>query len=63
MSTLRPVFEIGNVLVTMEWIPEEGVSYCTSIDQVVDFRYIQRTLVSLILPYNTPISVLLWMKQ
>ena len=53
----RPVFEMDHVSITLEWMPEEGVSYNVTSDQVVDFRYIQRTIVNLTVPYNTPISV------
>ena len=53
----RPVFEVGSVSVTLEWIPEEGVSYSVSSDQVVDFRYTQRTTTVLSVPYNTPTNV------
>ena len=52
----RPVFEVGSVSVTLEWIPEEGVSYSVS-GQVVDFRYTQRTTTVLSVPYNTPTNV------
>ena len=53
------MFEIGGVSVTLEWIPEEGVSYSISSDQVVDFRYTQRTTVhvALMVPYNIPTNV------
>ena len=48
---------MGGVSVTLEWIPEEGVSYSVSSDQVVDFRYTQRTTVALMVPYNNPTNV------
>ena len=51
------MFEVGGVSVTLEWIPEEGVSYSISSDQVVDFRYIQRTAVALMVPYNNPTNM------
>ena len=51
------MFEMGSVSVTLEWIPEEGISYSISSDQVVDFRHTQRTTVALTVPYNIPINV------
>ena len=53
------MFEMGSVSVTLEWIPEEGVSYSVSFDQVVDLRYTQRTAsaVALMVPYNIPTNV------
>ena len=51
------MFEMGGVSVTLEWIPEEGVSYSVSSDQMVDFRYTQRTAVNLTVLYNIPTNV------
>ena len=53
------MFEVGGVSVTLEWIPEEGVSYSVSFDQVVDLRYTQRTAsaVALTVPYNIPTNM------
>ena len=51
------MFEMDSVSVILEWIPEEGVSYSVSFDQVVDFRYTQRTAVALMVPYNIPTNV------
>jgi hypothetical protein len=34
----RPVFETDSVSVTLEWMPEEGVSYNISVDQMADIR-------------------------
>ena len=53
----RPVFSIGGVSVTLEWIPEDGVSYSVAADQGMDFRYTQRSTVTMTVPYNTHISV------
>ena len=53
----RPVFGMGGVSVTLEWIPEDGVSYSVAVDQGMDFRYTQRSTVIMILPYNIRISV------
>jgi hypothetical protein len=53
----RPVFETDSVSVTLEWMPEEGVSYNISVDQVADLRYIQRTTVNLTVLYNIPTNV------
>lgn len=53
----RPVFDMGSVSVTLEWIPEEGVSYNVSADQGVDFRYTQRSTTTLAVLYNTPTNV------
>ena len=51
------MFEVGGVSVTLEWMPEEGVSYSVSSDQVVDFRYTQGTAIAPMVPYNTPTNV------
>ena len=53
----RPVFEMEMVSVTLEWMPEGGVSYKVSADHMVDLRYFQRTSVNLTVPYNTPTNV------
>jgi hypothetical protein len=51
------VFETDSVSVTLEWMPEEGVSYNVSVDQVTDLRYIQRTMVNLTVLYNIPTNM------
>ena len=53
----RPVFDMDGVSVTLEWIPEEGVSYDVAVYQGVDLRYTQRSTVALTVPYNTPTNV------
>ena len=53
----RAMFETDSVSVALEWMPEEGVSYSISVDQVADFRYTQRTAVALTVPYNIPTNV------
>ena len=51
------MFEMDTISVTLEWMPEEGVSYNITADRVVDFRYIQRTIFNLTVPYNIPTNV------
>ena len=51
------MFEMDTISVTLEWIPEEGVSYNITADWVVDFRYIQGTIFNLTVPYNIPTNV------
>ena len=53
----RPVFEIDDVSVTLEWIAENGVVYSVAADQITDFRSIGRTVVNLTVLYNTPTNV------
>jgi hypothetical protein len=53
----RPVFETDSVSVSLEWMPEEGVSYNVSVDQMADINYIQRTTVNLTVLYNIPTNV------
>ena len=48
---------MDGVSVTLEWIPEEGVFYSVAADQGVDVRYTQRSTVTLIVSYNTPIGM------
>ena len=56
MST-TPVFEMDSVSVTLEWIPEEGVSYNVAADQAVEFKAPQGTIVNLTVLYNIPTSL------
>ena len=51
------MFETDSVSVALEWIPEEGVSYSISVDQVANFIYVLRTIAVLSLPYNIPTNV------
>ena len=53
----RPVFDMDGVSVTLDWMPEEGVSYSVSADEGVNISYTQRSTITLTVPYNTPTNV------
>ena len=48
---------MDHVSVTLEWMLEGGVSYDVTADQVIEFKFTQRTTINLTVLYNTTATV------